>query len=109
MLHALPNLYRHVGDGNFHVMIPFFSSDEALMAQVKQFSDRLVMRALRAEGTCTGEHGVGNGKMNYLQIEHGDSVGVMLSIKNAIDPLNIMNPGKIFFGNAHAAKKTYEN
>jgi D-lactate dehydrogenase (cytochrome) len=97
----------HVGDGNFHVMIPFFNTDEALMQQVKLFSDRLVLRALRAEGTCTGEHGVGNGKMDYLQIEHGDSVGVMLAIKNAIDPLNIMNPGKIFFGNAHDAKQTY--
>ncbi|GAB9472495.1 Glycolate oxidase, subunit glcd [Globisporangium polare] len=97
----------HVGDGNFHVMIPFFANDAALLAQVKQFSDRLVMRALRAEGTCTGEHGVGNGKMDYLQIEHGDSVSVMLAIKNAIDPLNIMNPGKIFFGNAHDAKNTY--
>lgn len=97
----------HVGDGNFHVMIPFFSNNEKLMAQVRHFSDRLVMRALRAEGTCTGEHGVGNGKMDYLQIEHGDSVGVMLAIKNAIDPLNIMNPGKIFFGNAHDAKNTY--
>lgn len=98
-----------MGDGNFHVMIPFFINNEALMAQVKQFSDRLVMRALRAEGTCTGEHGVGNGKMDYLQIEHGDSVSVMLAIKNAIDPLNIMNPGKIFFGNAYDAKNTYEN
>uniref|UniRef100_K3WJY6 D-lactate dehydrogenase (cytochrome) n=1 Tax=Globisporangium ultimum (strain ATCC 200006 / CBS 805.95 / DAOM BR144) TaxID=431595 RepID=K3WJY6_GLOUD len=97
----------HVGDGNFHVMIPFFNNNEALMAQVKKFSDRLVMRALRSEGTCTGEHGVGNGKMDYLQIEHGDSIGVMLAIKNAVDPLNIMNPGKIFFGNAHDASKTY--
>ncbi|TMW63454.1 hypothetical protein Poli38472_002395 [Pythium oligandrum] len=88
----------HVGDGNFHVMIPFFSEDEKLMKNVRDFSNRLVLRALAAEGTCTGEHGIGNGKMDYLQLEHGDSVDVMRSIKQAIDPLNIMNPGKIFYG-----------
>lgn len=88
----------HVGDGNFHVMLPFLESDQEHMGKVKAFSDRLVLRALEAEGTCTGEHGVGNGKMNYLQKEHGDSLDVMLAIKKALDPLNIMNPGKIFYG-----------
>ncbi len=85
-----------MGDGNFHVMIPFMSDNEEHMKKVKAFSTRLVMRALAAEGTCTGEHGIGDGKMDYLLLEHGDSVDVMRAIKNAIDPLNIMNPGKIF-------------
>jgi D-lactate dehydrogenase (cytochrome) len=88
----------HVGDGNFHVMIPFFIEDEELMQKVKAFSNRLVLRALAAEGTCTGEHGVGDGKMEYLLLEHGDSLDVMRAIKHAIDPLNIMNPGKLFYG-----------
>lgn len=88
----------HVGDGNFHVMIPFLTENKELMKKVKDFSNRLVLRALAAEGTCTGEHGIGNGKMDYLQLEHGDSVDVMRAIKGAIDPLNIMNPGKIFYG-----------
>ncbi|RLN92926.1 hypothetical protein BBJ28_00015209 [Nothophytophthora sp. Chile5] len=88
----------HVGDGNFHVMLPFFLDNEELMQKVRDFSDRLVKRALEYEGTCTGEHGIGNGKMNYLSKEHGDSVEVMHIIKKALDPKDIMNPGKIFYG-----------
>lgn len=68
------------------------------MGKVKAFSDRLVKRALRYEGTCTGEHGIGNGKMDYLITEHGDSLEVMRAIKHALDPKDIMNPGKIFYG-----------
>ncbi|CCI39740.1 unnamed protein product [Albugo candida] len=93
----LGTIVGHVGDGNFHVMIPFHPEDKNLMVRVKEFSDRLVLRALRVEGTCTGEHGIGNGKISYLQLEHGDALPVMLSIKNALDPRNIMNPGKIFY------------
>ncbi|RLN91433.1 hypothetical protein BBJ28_00018976, partial [Nothophytophthora sp. Chile5] len=88
----------HVGDGNFHVMLPFLLDNEELMQKVRDFSDRLVKRALDYEGTCTGEHGIGNGKMNYLSKEHGDSVDVMHIIKKALDPKDIMNPGKIFYG-----------
>ncbi|RLN64420.1 hypothetical protein BBJ29_001995 [Phytophthora kernoviae] len=88
----------HVGDGNFHVMLPFFQDNEELMQKVRAFSDRLVNRAFEYEGTCTGEHGIGNGKMNYLSKEHGDSVEVMHTIKKALDPKDIMNPGKIFYG-----------
>ncbi|KAF4324167.1 hypothetical protein BBO99_00000105 [Phytophthora kernoviae] len=88
----------HVGDGNFHVMLPFFQDNEELMQKVRAFSDRLVNRAFEYEGTCTGEHGIGNGKMNYLSKEHGDSVDVMHTIKKALDPKDIMNPGKIFYG-----------
>ncbi|KAE9041532.1 hypothetical protein PR001_g6563 [Phytophthora rubi] len=90
----------HVGDGNFHVMIPFYQDNQELMTKVKSFSNRLVERALAYEGTCTGEHGIGLGKMNYLSVEHRDSVDVMHTIKKALDPKDIMNPGKMFYGNA---------
>ena len=62
----------------------------------KAFLDRLVARALAMEGTCSGEHGIGQGKMRYLALEHGLGVDVMIAIKKALDPLNILNPGKIF-------------
>ncbi|ETI49566.1 hypothetical protein F443_06622 [Phytophthora nicotianae P1569] len=88
----------HVGDGNFHVMIPFDQDKPELMTRVKSFSNRLVERALAYEGTCTGEHGVGLGKMKYLSVEHRDSVNVMHTIKKALDPKDIMNPGKMFYG-----------
>ncbi|KAE9127596.1 hypothetical protein PF005_g5059 [Phytophthora fragariae] len=90
----------HVGDGNFHAMIPFYQDNQELMTKVKSFSNRLVERALAYEGTCTGEHGIGLGKMNYLSVEHRDSVDVMHTIKKALDPKDIMNPGKMFYGNA---------
>ena len=60
------------------------------------FLDRLVERALRMDGTCSGEHGVGQGKIRYLAQEQGTGVDVMIAIKKALDPLNILNPGKIF-------------
>ncbi|KAI9921210.1 hypothetical protein PsorP6_002104 [Peronosclerospora sorghi] len=87
----------HVGDGNFHVMLPFLQEDANLLKRVRDFSDRLVNRAINCGGTCTGEHGIGNGKMKYLLKEHGDSVEVMHMIKRALDPKTIMNPGKIFY------------
>jgi D-lactate dehydrogenase (cytochrome) len=83
----------HVGDGNFHVM-PLIVPEER--ATAREFVDRLVERALKFEGTCSGEHGVGEGKIAYLTAEHGLGVGVMIAIKKALDPLNILNPGKIF-------------
>ncbi|MGH6735798.1 MAG: FAD-binding oxidoreductase [Methyloceanibacter sp.] len=85
-----------VGDGNFHVMPLIDPADAAGRLRVQEFLDRLVARALAFEGTCTGEHGVGQGKINYLAAEHGLGVGVMIAIKKALDPLNILNPGKIF-------------
>src|SRR5882724_114378 len=85
----------HVGDGNFHVSPLIDMDDPAEVAAAKAFSERLVQRALAMEGTCTGEHGVGQGKMKYLKAEHGEALGVMRSIKHALDPNDLMNPGKI--------------
>jgi D-lactate dehydrogenase (cytochrome) len=86
----------HVGDGNFHVMPLIDPNDAEERARVQEFLDRLAARALRFEGTCSGEHGIGQGKIGYLAAEHGLGVEVMIAIKKALDPLNILNPGKIF-------------
>ncbi|MCB1491777.1 MAG: FAD-binding oxidoreductase, partial [Rhodobiaceae bacterium] len=86
----------HVGDGNFHVTVLVDPDDDAMIARAKAFSERLVRRALDMDGTCTGEHGIGEGKMAYLELEHGPAVDYMRKIKRAIDPDGIMNPGKIF-------------
>jgi len=86
----------HVGDGNFHVSPLLDLADEDEVRRVKDFTERLVERALAMEGTCTGEHGVGQGKMKYLEKEHGAAaLDLMRVIKRSIDPLNIMNPGKM--------------
>ena len=86
----------HVGDGNFHLGVLFDDTDAGEMARVEAFLDRLVRRALRMEGTCTGEHGVGQGKAGYLKDEHPPAaLAMMAAVKRAIDPLDIMNPGKI--------------
>jgi D-lactate dehydrogenase (cytochrome) len=89
-------LVGHVGDGNFHLSVVVDRSNPQEVATVEEFSERLVHRALRMEGTCTGEHGIGRGKMKYLTAEHGEAVAVMRAIKKALDPDNLMNPGKIF-------------
>ena len=86
----------HVGDGNFHVMPLIDPADPEERRKVQAFLDRLVERALSYGGTCTGEHGIGQGKMFYLAAEHGPGVSAMIAIKKALDPLNILNPGKIF-------------
>jgi D-lactate dehydrogenase (cytochrome) len=65
------------------------------IARVDDFNDRLVERALKMGGTCTGEHGVGSGKIKYMGKEHGSGIDVMVAIKTALDPDNIFNPGKI--------------
>jgi D-lactate dehydrogenase (cytochrome) len=89
-------LVGHVGDGNFHLNIVVNPDDEREVKEVHEFNARLIHRALALGGTCTGEHGVGVGKMKYLEEEHGDALGVMKAIKRALDPDNRMNPGKIF-------------
>ena len=85
----------HVGDGNFHVILVIDPDNREEIAEAERFNERLVMRALAMDGTCTGEHGIGHGKMDFLIAEHGEAVGVMRTIKRALDPDNIMNPGKI--------------
>jgi D-lactate dehydrogenase (cytochrome) len=88
-------LVGHAGDGNFHLILMLDPDDAAEVARVSAFSQRLVERALRLGGTCTGEHGVGLGKMKYLEAEHGEALSVMRAIKRALDPHNLMNPGKM--------------
>jgi D-lactate dehydrogenase (cytochrome) len=89
----------HVGDGNFHVLCALDPTRPEELEETRRFSDVLVQRALSLGGTCTGEHGVGYGKMKYLEQEHGDALDVMRSIKAALDPDNRMNPGKVVVPN----------
>ena len=91
----LAPIVGHVGDGNFHVDMVLDPDDTEEVARAVALNERLVARALAMDGTCTGEHGVGYGKIDKLADEHGDALDVMRSVKHAIDPLNLMNPGKI--------------
>ena len=86
----------HVGDGNFHVSVMGMVEDTEEMARIKAFVGRLNARAIAMDGTCTGEHGIGQGKQDYLLREHGDNVATMRAIKAALNPRGLMNPGKIF-------------
>lgn len=86
----------HVGDGNFHLLILLDPGDEDQLSCAQAFHERLVGRALAMEGTCTGEHGIGTGKIAYLERELGEAVDTMRAVKLALDPQGIMNPGKIF-------------
>ena len=88
-------LVGHAGDGNFHLIIMLNPDDPQEFATVTRISERLVERALKFGGTCSGEHGVGFGKLKYLAAEHGPALDVMRAIKRAIDPNNLMNPGKL--------------
>jgi D-lactate dehydrogenase (cytochrome) len=93
----LAPIVGHVGDGNFHVGLLVDTNDAEEVARVRAFLERLTERALAMDGTCTGEHGVGQGKMKYLPSEYGaPALDAMRAIKRALDPLDIMNPGKIF-------------
>ena len=86
----------HVGDGNFHLTLLVDMDDADELARARALCERLVDRALAMEGTCTGEHGVGQGKMKYLEAEYGTAaLAAMRAVKQALDPANIMNPGKI--------------
>jgi D-lactate dehydrogenase (cytochrome) len=85
----------HVGDGNFHSIFLIDPEDPDDLKRVKECNERLVRRAIALGGTCTGEHGVGMGKMTYVEIEHGEAVELMRTLKRAFDPDNIMNPGKM--------------
>jgi D-lactate dehydrogenase (cytochrome) len=94
-LKLLAPIVGHVGDGNFHLSVLVDPGGPDEMAAAQEAVARLAERAIRMEGTCTGEHGIGQGKMGYLDAELGPALDVMRWIKKAIDPLNIMNPDKI--------------
>ena len=85
----------HVGDGNFHTAILIERGNEEQVKIAKDLAGRMNERALALGGTVTGEHGIGTGKMAYMQAEHGDGWQVMGAIKQALDPQNILNPGKV--------------
>jgi D-lactate dehydrogenase (cytochrome) len=88
-------LVGHAGDGNFHLMYALDPSSAAELEEAGRLNERMVLRALAMGGTCSGEHGVGIGKMKYLEAEHGPALDVMRTIKRALDPDNRMNPGKM--------------
>ena len=88
-------LVGHAGDGNFHLILMIDPEQPDEVARVSAYAQRLVERALRMGGTCSGEHGVGLGKMKYLKAEHGEALDVMRTIKRALDPYDLMNPGKM--------------
>jgi len=86
----------HLGDGNFHVVLPYDPAKKETYKKIREFNDLLIKKGLELNGTITGEHGIGLHKKEYLLEEHSDNIPVMKSIKRTIDPNNIMNPGKIF-------------
>ncbi|OGA54472.1 MAG: 2-hydroxy-acid oxidase [Betaproteobacteria bacterium RIFCSPLOWO2_12_FULL_62_58] len=88
-------LFGHVGDGNFHLVVLIDPGNPADIAEAEAINKRVVIRALKMGGTCTGEHGIGIGKLDFLDAEHGAAVPVMAAIKQALDPRNLLNPGKV--------------
>jgi len=86
----------HVGDGNFHVLLLVDAGNPDEVATAEGIIGRLATRAIEMDGTCTGEHGIGQGKQKYMQQEHGSGLMLMQAIKSALDPKNILNPGKIW-------------
>ena len=89
------HILGHVGDGNFHLIMLIDPNNPKELDESHAINERLVHRALALDGTCTGEHGVGIGKLDFLVAEMGDAISVMRAIKKTLDPDNIMNPGKI--------------
>lgn len=87
----------HVGDGNFHVIMMLDPTSPAELSIAREVNERMVHRAIAMAGTCTGEHGVGVGKKKYLEAELGaEAINLMRTVKAALDPHNLMNPGKVF-------------
>jgi D-lactate dehydrogenase (cytochrome) len=85
----------HVGDGNFHLAILIDPNKPTELAQAEGLNEKLIARALEMGGTCTGEHGIGIGKIKHLKNEHGSALDAMCAIKKALDPHGLMNPGKV--------------
>ncbi|MGE7368260.1 FAD-binding oxidoreductase [Neorhizobium sp. NPDC001467] len=92
----LAPIVGHAGDGNFHVLVMFDDKDPQSVAKVEAFTHRLGERALAMDGTCTGEHGVGQGKLGLMAQESGPALALMQAVKKSLDPGNIFNPGKIW-------------
>jgi D-lactate dehydrogenase (cytochrome) len=88
-------LFGHIGDGNFHLVILIDPANPGDLEEAQALNNRVVMRAIAMEGTCTGEHGIGYGKMDFLEAELGSALPAMRAIKRALDPHNILNPGKV--------------
>jgi D-lactate dehydrogenase (cytochrome) len=88
-------LCGHIGDGNFHLCVLVDPADRDEQARIAELNTRLVSRAHAVGGTCTGEHGIGTGKMGYLADERGAGMMTLAALKRALDPKNVMNPGKI--------------
>jgi len=84
----------HVGDGNFHLVVLFDPAERGARDRAEALATAVSMRAIAMGGTCTGEHGIGWHKLDLLEKEHGEAVDLMRAIKRALDPHNIMNPGK---------------
>ena len=92
----LAPIVGHVGDGNFHLTLVVDHDDPDEVQRAEGVHERMVHRALDMQGTCTGEHGIGYGKLDFLEAERGAAVDAMRAVKRALDPLGIMNPGKVF-------------
>jgi D-lactate dehydrogenase (cytochrome) len=90
------SVFGHVGDGNFHTIIVYDPNIPEEKLSSETINEQLILKAIEAGGTCTGEHGVGLGKMKYQRLEHGEAVEVMKSFKELLDPDGLLNPGKIF-------------
>lgn len=92
----LAPIVGHVGDGNFHTLILLPANNEETFQKAQWANERMIKRAIQLGGTCTGEHGIGLGKKQALALQHGDTLPIMKSIKQALDPNNLLNPGKLY-------------